>query len=102
VKIWPFVYYYAEKKHNNLTIVDGWVWRRLGLMKRLFNGEYNGLCSFQIALTAVVLWQLVQKACIRSSFLDYAFSGLALYKTAAGLSNKHYCSEIRSSVIIII
>ena len=28
---------------NNLMIVNRWVWQRLGLMQRLFNGEYNGL-----------------------------------------------------------
>ena len=39
---------------NNLKTVDQWVWQRLGLIQRLFNGEYNGLCSFQIALAALV------------------------------------------------
>ena len=44
---------------NNLMIMDQWAWQRLGLLKHLFNGDCIGLCTFQIALTAVVLLELV-------------------------------------------
>jgi len=41
-----------------------------------------------IVFKVLVLWELVQEACFKSSFLAYTFSGLSHYKTAVGLRIK--------------